>query len=274
MAAAPELEQQGQLEAITSLCHALESNETSMEAWLAAWLANVECLRELAKQAGSLYYRQRSLRRARHQQNRRLLHMSPGPQRQSRSRKILKQSFTLLPPPSKITAWRNASRAIDSCANYIIFGLYIGAYWDHVVFCLKPIAESGDGTWLTADMYWMPSPFGEVSMSLCSRPSLPSDLASAPNQGRIYNANRRRITSGYRITMTTRDPVEMPLPSFDLLELRWVLDRIARLAGIEEKCGHEDWEDKSEDFDSNADAERKEADAAATPLPQQIDNAA
>lgn len=128
------------------------------------------------------------------------------------------------------------------------------------MFCLKPIAESGDGTWLTADMYWMPNPYGVVSMSLCSRPSLPSDLASAPNQGKVYNANRRRITSGYRITMTTRDPVEMPLASVDLVELRWVLDRIARLSGVDEKYGHEDWEDENE------------VDAAATPLPRQNDN--
>ncbi|BCR84684.1 uncharacterized protein ACHE_20142S [Aspergillus chevalieri] len=74
--------------------------------------------------------------------------------------------------------------------------------------------------------------------------------------------------------MITRDSVEGPLPSFDLLELRWVLDRIARLAGTEEEFGHEDWEDKSEDFNSNTDVERKEADAAVTPLPRKIDNAA
>lgn len=60
--------------------------------------------------------------------------------------------------------------------------------------------------------------------------------------------------------MTTRDPVEMPLASVDLLELRWVLDRIARLSGVDEKYGHEDWEDENE------------VDAAATPLPRQNDN--
>lgn len=53
MSAAPELEQQGRLEAITNLCHALGFNETSTEVWLAAWFADVDCLRDLAKQAGS-----------------------------------------------------------------------------------------------------------------------------------------------------------------------------------------------------------------------------
>lgn len=105
------------------------------------------------------------------------------------------------------------------------------------MICMKPIEKPADRTWLNVEAYWMPRPYEESTMSLCSRPSLPSDLESAPNQRRINSASGRWITSGYKITMSNLDPVNLPLPSRESLELRWVLDRIARLAGVEDKYG-------------------------------------
>lgn len=63
--------------------------------------------------------------------------------------------------------------------------------------------------------------------------------------------------SGHRVDISTCDSIVMLPPSFELLEMRWVLDRIAQLMGVEEKYDCED--DGEKDQDADADVERNEA---------------
>lgn len=42
---------------------------------------------------------------------------------------------------------------------------------------------------------------------------------------------RLPISTGSRIVLETTDPVRLPLPDADLLELHWVLQRVAAMAG-------------------------------------------
>lgn len=63
-------------------------------------------------------------------------------------------------------------------------------------------------------------------------PSLPTSLMGSSLNAKLWNCETDKpIYSGELVTLTTRDPVAMPLPSFELLEMQWMLNRIAALSG-------------------------------------------
>jgi hypothetical protein len=57
------------------------------------------------------------------------------------------------------------------------------------------------------------------------------------------------INSGDRIAMTTNDPVKLPLPSWDLLDMQWVLQRLSTISGAGEP--QNDWYDDSSDVSAD-----------------------
>jgi hypothetical protein len=46
----------------------------------------------------------------------------------------------------------------------------------------------------------------------------------------IFRESGERVISGSIFTLTTPDPVRLPLPSFDLLEMAWHLARIVSMS--------------------------------------------
>jgi hypothetical protein len=56
-----------------------------------------------------------------------------------------------------------------------------------------------------------------------------------------------RIHSGERFTFTTKDPQSLPLPSLELLEMQWVLQRLVGM------CGAAEWPSLDLDDDDIAD---------------------
>jgi hypothetical protein len=51
----------------------------------------------------------------------------------------------------------------------------------------------------------------------------------------VHNAETKKlIASGDVITMTTDDPVTLSLPSWDLLQMQWVLQRLSAISGAAE----------------------------------------
>jgi hypothetical protein len=51
--------------------------------------------------------------------------------------------------------------------------------------------------------------------------------------GRLENdgSSLRRIYSGETFTFTTKDPKNLPLPSMELLEMQWLLQRLVAMSG-------------------------------------------
>ncbi|ODM14851.1 hypothetical protein SI65_09603 [Aspergillus cristatus] len=297
MDASLEFDEKGRLEAVEDLTRALGFETTSTEAWLALWLADINCVRELAKEAGSdrikgLFAPDSTVMRdamrmwmgcgrKEHDDDEGELYInsytnsSPNPQaminKQSQvvyrsdgtaiieKRRSVLEIYSIFPPnladdpkheqfwstlqhfwsPSKIASWRGAARDTKACANWITFARNVGAYWDHGMMTMKPIEQSDDKAWSIAHTYWLPRAYEESRMNMCSRPFIPSDLEASPDQGGLYTVDGKKIVSGHEVNPSTPDPVNLPLSSFELLEMRWVLDRIAGLAGVEEKYGCE-----------------------------------
>ena len=55
----------------------------------------------------------------------------------------------------------------------------------------------------------------------------------------LFDKNGKKIQSGDLFELQTDDPIKKPLPSFELLELQWFLQRIQGMAGAVDV----DWED-------------------------------
>ncbi|KAF9886522.1 hypothetical protein FE257_011429 [Aspergillus nanangensis] len=79
------------------------------------------------------------------------------------------------------------------------------------------------------------------------RPSLPSDLKSTGRNVKLWDCqNDNPIYSGHVIEMTTQDPESFPLPSFDLLHMQWVMNRVAAISGAADISDEDDSDDESE----------------------------
>ncbi|KAK2802267.1 hypothetical protein FQN50_007448 [Emmonsiellopsis sp. PD_5] len=100
------------------------------------------------------------------------------------------------------------------------------------LFGLQPIEASGDGKSLKLKFYWLAqreTP-GNNLVDITDIPTLADDVElestkiSSSEDGHIIN-------SGEVIELTTSDPVNLPLPSWDLLELQWILQRLTALKG-------------------------------------------
>ncbi|KAI5306873.1 hypothetical protein KEM56_006655 [Ascosphaera pollenicola] len=101
-------------------------------------------------------------------------------------------------------------------------------------FGLRPVSRSEDGTSLQVEFFWLHQDLTyALNKDYAAEPSL-----SHPDQTRSRNPigpkdsllvdrrDFRHLASGDIITMQTSDPVRLPLPDLDLLDMQWRLQRI------------------------------------------------
>lgn len=100
---------------------------------------------------------------------------------------------------------------------------------------------------LEITFYWQPKLEGDAdgNVNLFTQPQSSRDL-DTPNGkiGLTTLSNPRRLKTGDKFTLTTDDPVNLPLPSFELLRLQFFLQRVCGMAGAAEAL---DLEGRSED---------------------------
>ena len=141
-------------------------------------------------------------------------------------------------------------------------------YWDDGLFVLNPLGVSSDGKVLTAQFFWLcPGHIERLDINtsllpndqnedfIVEPPTLPSNLRQGgrtslnnltPNI-RLYNcATDAIITSGQLVTVSTSDPVSMPLPSMEILQLHWLLHRVLALCAAAGYFGYQGSDDDSE----------------------------
>ncbi|GBF65360.1 hypothetical protein TMEN_8077 [Trichophyton mentagrophytes] len=97
----------------------------------------------------------------------------------------------------------------------------------------EPIRRSDDGKEFTVKFYWLPlrKPATQ-GVDLLTDPTIPEDLVGIAKDYRAWNTfTGEEIASGREIVLTTRDPENFPLPSWDLLDLQWTLQRLVALSG-------------------------------------------
>lgn len=126
-------------------------------------------------------------------------------------------------------------------------------YYNRAWFALKPVNEEQDGeNKMTVEFYWLDRKKYESRMDLRTVPQLsPPGRVVGPGNARIWNhRNGTPLSSGDKICLETSDPLSSPLPSREILEMQWNLQRLSALSGAAEIANNE--VDHSSGNDSSA----------------------
>jgi HNH endonuclease len=142
----------------------------------------------------------------------------------------------------RIREWRNVifpdqnrpDKGLETCHNLICLSPDAHAYWTKAYFALKPIQLSDDKKTFVVEFHWMPQHnyFSKVDLL-----TSPKSLEGSDGRAKVkllHFPTERKICSGQKITLTTDDPVARPLPHPVLLEMQWILHRVATMSAAAE----------------------------------------
>ncbi|KNG84143.1 hypothetical protein ANOM_008303 [Aspergillus nomiae NRRL 13137] len=146
----------------------------------------------------------------------------------------------------KIQKWKNAvigENGTEVLQNVLCLSRDSHGLWGRARFTLQPLEVSDDRKILTVRFFWIPISKYMKTMDLKTMPSIPLNLGYTGKRIKLFNCESgKQIYSGDIITITTTDPDEYPLPSFELLEMQWLLTRALALSGTAD-FDPEDWDD-------------------------------
>jgi hypothetical protein len=135
---------------------------------------------------------------------------------------------------------QNPDIGVERCLNLIPLSPNAHDMWKRGLFALKPLELSHDRTKLTVQFFWqVPGnyQFGSL-VDLLTEPASSKGLDFVGDGDflcRFENdISSPRIRSGEIFTFTTRDPENLPLPSLELLEMQWILQRLVGMSGAAE----------------------------------------
>src|SRR4051794_37310728 len=146
----------------------------------------------------------------------------------------------------------NPDVGVERCFNLISLSPNAHDMWNRGLFALKPLELSPDRKKLIVQFFWqVPGGYKINSrIDLLTEPASSEGLEIANENWltRLENdGSTPRIRSGERFTFTTKDPQNLPLPSLELLEMQWVLQRLVGM------CGAAEWPSLDLDDDDIAD---------------------
>jgi hypothetical protein len=161
----------------------------------------------------------------------------------------------------KVTAWEKQlfpqgihEKGQEEVYNLISLAPTVRAIWGRGLFALKPISKSDDKKTLTVQFLWQEKQKGHLPrIDLTTAPISTEGLEQTAGVW-LFDKNGEKIQSGDYFKLQTDDPIQKPLPSFELLELQWFLHRIQGMAG----AGNVEY-DHWLDTDSNTDSGTEEA---------------
>jgi hypothetical protein len=131
----------------------------------------------------------------------------------------------------------NPNVGVEGCFNLISLSPDAHAMWNRGNFALKPLKLSRDKKKLTVQFFWqvLGNYEEESQIDLLTKPTSSKDLNMLPDGCVLHRVNddgsRPRIQSGETFTFTTKDPKNLPLPSLELLEMQWALQRLVGMCG-------------------------------------------
>jgi hypothetical protein len=146
----------------------------------------------------------------------------------------------------KVNKWKNTifpdGVGVESCFNLISLSSIAHEMWNKGLFALKPLELSHNRKRLTVQFFWqVPSNYeidGKIDLLTETPSSEGLDAVGEDAVGHGYYLTRPendrstpRIRSGDTFTFTTKDPKNLPLPSMELLEMQWVLQRLVGMSG-------------------------------------------
>ena len=147
-----------------------------------------------------------------------------------------------------VAEWRNKifpnpdkpDTGIEACFNLISLSPSAHWHWNQGRFALKPLEISDDEKELTVQFFWQPqySHGSKDPVDLLEEPLSSKDLRCAKKEGIACfltylhdDMSARYIQSGDTFTLTPDDPEIRPLPSWELLDMQWVLQRLTVMSG-------------------------------------------
>jgi hypothetical protein len=90
---------------------------------------------------------------------------------------------------------------------------------------------SEDQKCLTVKFFWLRKGSRPSQVNLCDAPSV-EGRDQGPGRARLGNHETTDlIRSGDEIRLETEDPENLPLPSWELLEMQWFLNRVVAISG-------------------------------------------
>ncbi|EER41630.1 conserved hypothetical protein [Histoplasma capsulatum var. duboisii H88] len=140
----------------------------------------------------------------------------------------------------KVERWFNAIRSTtETLRNLFCLSPNAHAYQGKIYFALKHISSNENNSSRTVKFIWLPHFQNYGSLRLSTEPSvIPATTfrqdGVGGRVGLLDLPTGSAISSGHTIVWETEDPVNLPLPDVDLLELHWVLQRVAAMAGAAE----------------------------------------
>lgn len=164
-----------------------------------------------------------------------------------------------------VDKWRNKifpdpqhpDTGFESCFNLICLAKHAHGYWNSGRFALKPLSLSDDEKDLTVQFFWQPQYDHKYNdrVDLLKEPLSSEGLKFLKKGKGAYflcrlseDLSTRYIQSGDIFTLTTDDPGSRPLPSWELLEMQWILQRITAMSGAAETPEL----DLNDDYDINS----------------------
>ena len=124
--------------------------------------------------------------------------------------------------------------------------------WAKGQFALKPLELSSDNTELMVQFFWQVSNTYKPAnrIDLLKEPASSKGLTEGAGGWLAYeeiDGSLHKIRSGEVFTFKTTDPKNLPLPSMELLEMQWHLQRLVAMSGA---AGWPslDWADDDDDI--------------------------
>ncbi|KAJ5966898.1 hypothetical protein N7501_003146 [Penicillium viridicatum] len=140
--------------------------------------------------------------------------------------------------------------------NRITLEIHVHRYWDRAMCALRPIWVNEDRTEMQIAFHWLPlkenipgaakhvrSDFVSTTENPYQDPKYRPRETPGGNNLVFHTETGARISSGYVFTVKTDNKRERPLPSMELLVIRWHLSRIACMQGKAE--------DEDSDYESD-----------------------
>ncbi|QSS56235.1 hypothetical protein I7I53_04391 [Histoplasma capsulatum var. duboisii H88] len=157
----------------------------------------------------------------------------------------------------KVNQWLNAiGPTTETLTNLFCLAPHPHAYQGKAYFALKYIESNEDYTSLTVMFMWIPHFDHPNSLRACTGPAAAPVMQFREDSvggvvGLWHVPTQLPISTGDHIVLETSDPVNLPLPDSNLLELHWLLQRVAAMAGDAEPQDKTYETDDEDDGDSD-----------------------
>jgi hypothetical protein len=133
----------------------------------------------------------------------------------------------------------NPNTGVDEAFNLICLTPDAHDMWNNGQFALKPLELLNDNTELTVKFFWqvLNKYEPESRIDLLTEPASSKGLSEGAGRWLTYldsDGSVHPIQSGQVFTFKTTDTKTLPLPSMELLEMQWYLQRLVAMSGAAE----------------------------------------